>query len=116
MDSVPVRSESTDPGASFGLRMALRVQPRLAPIRRRVSRPLVGAVGRASVGFSRAIGRAQAVRPVVGLSDLNTSTLRPPPGFWRTDDGDAAGAFAEAGVNFTRAATSRAPIASAAAG
>ena len=116
MDSVPVRSESTDPGAGFGLRMALRVQPRVAPIRRRVSRPLVGAVGRASVGFSRAIGRAQAVRPVVGLSDLNTATLRPPPGFWRTDEGDAAGAFAEAGVNFTHAATSRAAIASAAAG
>ena len=82
-------SEQTHSSGDFGIRMALRVQPRLAPIRRRASRPLLGAVGRASLGFSRAIGRAQAVRPVVGPSGLNTSTLRPPPGFWRSDDGDA---------------------------
>jgi hypothetical protein len=104
-----VTSDSTHSNGDFGTCMALRVQPRLAPIRRRASRPLLGAVGRASMGFSRAIGRAQAVRPVVGPSDLNTSTLRPPPGFWRNDDGDATTALGNDGVGATSASRSAAP-------
>ncbi len=102
-------SDSTHSNGDFGTCMALRVQPRLAPIRRRASRPLLGAVGRASMGFSRAIGRAQAVRPVVRPSDLNTSTLRPPPGFWRTDDGDAMSASGHDDVGAPRASASAAP-------
>ena len=109
MDSGPVTSDSTHSNGDFGTCMALRVQPRLAPIRRRASRPLLGAVGRASMGFSRAIGRAQAVRPVVRPSDLNTSTLRPPPGFWRTDDGDAMSASGHDDVGAPRASASAAP-------
>ena len=67
---------------SFGRRLADRVR---SPLRNRsgLTRPLVGSVGRTSLGFSRALGRAQGIRSEVTLAGLNTPTLRPPPGFWR---------------------------------
>ncbi len=38
---------------------------------------VVGAVGRASVGFSLAVGRSQSIRPTVRFGDLNSAALRP---------------------------------------
>jgi len=85
MDSGPVTSDSMAP-SRFGRELAARVRPRIVPQRRHVHRQFVGAVGRASLGFGRAVGRAQAIRPVVGLDNLNSFALRPPTGFWRDDE------------------------------
>ncbi|MFT4657739.1 MAG: hypothetical protein ACI8V4_001918 [Ilumatobacter sp.] len=63
--------------------MAFRSRPQLALRQQRTSARLVGAVGRASVGFGLAVGRSRAVHPVVRRSDLNSLALRPPTEFWR---------------------------------
>jgi hypothetical protein len=69
--------------AALGRGMAFRSRPQLALRQQRTSARLVGAVGRASVGFALAVGRSRAVHPVVRRSDLNTLALRPPTEFWR---------------------------------
>lgn len=85
-----------DGSPSFGRQLARRVA---SPIRRRraTGRSLVGAVGRSSLGFGRAVGRAQGIRPVVVVDELTSSALRPPAGFWH-DDGDVWTASAPAGA------------------
>lgn len=44
---------------------------------------LVGAVGRASVGFGLAVGRSRSIRPTVRYDDLNSAALRPSFDVWR---------------------------------
>ena len=58
---------------------------------------VVGAVGRASVGFGLAVGRSRSIRPTVRFDDLNSAALRPSFDVWRrqrtgdadVDDGQA---------------------------
>jgi hypothetical protein len=52
---------------------------------------MVGAVGRASVGFGIAVGRARSIRPTVLFDDVNSAALRPSFDLWRTrrDSADA---------------------------
>ncbi len=68
--------------SSFGREILARVSPRTVRVAGFGSRRLVGVVGRASVGFSRAIARSQMTRPAVAFGDLNSPTLRPPTA-WR---------------------------------
>ena len=75
-------SVSDAPASDFGVRMASRVRPRLVSRRGGLQRSTVGRVGRSSLGFCRAIGRAQGVRPVVRVADLNSTSLRPPVRQW----------------------------------
>jgi hypothetical protein len=82
MGSGPV---TTDP-QSFGQRLARRVASPVPTHSLGMRYTTVGAVGRASLGFSRAVGRSQGIRPVVSAAELNTHALRPPPGFWGYDD------------------------------
>ena len=44
---------------------------------------VVGAVGRASVGFGLAVGRSRSIRPTVRFDDLNSAALRPSFDVWR---------------------------------
>ena len=48
---------------------------------------VVGAVGRASVGFGLAVGRSSAIRPTVRFDDLNSAALRPSFDSWRLHRG-----------------------------
>ena len=51
---------------------------------------VVGAVGRASVGFGLAVGRSRSIRPTVRFDDLNSAALRPSFDVWRRQrTGDA---------------------------
>ena len=51
---------------------------------------LVGAVGRASVGFGLAVGRSRSIRPTVRFDDLNSAALRPSFDLWRRHRADEA--------------------------
>ena len=82
MGSGPV---TTDP-QSFGRRLARRVASPVPAHSLGMRYMAVGAVGRSSLGFSRAVGRSQGIRPVVSAAELNTHALRPPAGFWGYDD------------------------------
>lgn len=62
--------------------MAQRSRSQSVLSRQRVSATLIGAVGRASVGFGLAVGRSRSIRPIVNLSDVNSAALRPPTRFW----------------------------------
>ena len=75
---------TTDP-QSFGQRLARRVASPVPTHSLAMRYMAVGAVGRASLGFSRAVGRSQGIRPVVSAAELNTHALRPPAGFWGYD-------------------------------
>jgi hypothetical protein len=83
--------------------MARRSRSQSVLARHRTSATLVGAVGRACVGFGLAVGRSRSIRPIVNLSDVNSATLRPPTNFWResvTDDPVAVtGAASVAGAS-----------------
>lgn len=74
--------------STLGYGLAHRGRSQSVLLRRRPAARLVGAVGRASVGFGLAVGRSRSIRPVVRRADLNSPMLRPPPGFWlnRADD------------------------------
>lgn len=94
--TTPDTAPDTTHGLGRGVADRARNQSVLA--RRRTSARLVGAVGRASVGFGLAVGRSRAIRPVVRRNELNSSALRPPTGFWheRIDEGalwDDAGSW-----------------------
>ncbi len=67
----------------LGAGMARRSRSQSVLARHRTSATLVGAVGRACVGFGLAVGRSRSIRPMVNLSDVNSATLRPPTNFWR---------------------------------
>jgi hypothetical protein len=82
MGSGPV---TTDP-QSFGRRLERRVASPVPTHSLGMRYMAVGAVGRSSLGFSRAVGRSQGIRPVVSAAELNTHALRPPAGFWGYDD------------------------------
>lgn len=70
-------------GLHLGRGMARRSRSQSVLAMHRTAATLVGAVGRASVGFGLAIGRSRAIRPIVNLSDVNSAALRPPTNFWR---------------------------------
>ena len=76
---------TTDP-QTFGQRLARRVASPVLTHALGMRYMTVGAVGRASLGFSRAVGRSQSIRPVVNGEELNSYALRPPAGFWGHDD------------------------------
>lgn len=67
----------------FGANLLSRYRPRTG-VRHRTatSGRLIGAVGRASVGFGRAVGRSSQTRPVVQPGNLTSPALRPPDGWW----------------------------------
>ena len=83
--SDPSRDLSTSDEA-FRARLVRRVSPVIGLASLRRAPQMVGAVGRASVGFSRAIGRASGVRPAVTAGEVDSLALRPPTGFWRHDE------------------------------
>ena len=70
-------SGDAEPSA-FGRALSARVTARTA-VRRRMPGVggLVGAVGRSSAGFGRAIGRSTQARPVVVTANLASPRLRP---------------------------------------
>ena len=68
---------------TLGEGMSRRARSQSVFASHRMSATLIGAVGRASVGFGLAIGRSRAIRPNVNLSEVNTAALRPPTNFWR---------------------------------
>src|SRR6056297_2752270 len=93
MDSASMSSESPTPTVStLGRGMVHRGRRQTVLARRWSSAGLIGAVGRASVGFGLAVGRSRAIRPVVQVGDVNSAALRPPVDFWRddTDEPDEA--------------------------
>ena len=88
----PYASTVTTPNR-FGSDMARRVRPRTGRLRQRDGHHFVGAVGRSSAGFGRAIGRSGAIRPVVDSTNLDTYALRPPRGWWHASSTEAETSF-----------------------
>ena len=70
-------------GLVLGAGMADRARSQSVLTPHRTSATLIGAVGRASVGFGLAVGRSRSIRPIVNLCDVNSAALRPPTEFWR---------------------------------
>lgn len=91
MDSEPKTSDSPGgrPESAFGRAVSARVRPRVARSFRHDRPMFVGVVARSSVGFGRAVGRSQAIRPTVTFDNLNTAALRPPPRWWHDLSSDA---------------------------
>jgi antigen KI-67 len=95
---------SFDPALHLGQGMSWRARPQTALTSTRVGARLIGAVGRASVGFGLAVGRSRAIRPTVDVTDVNSMALRPPRHFWRepivdlSDGGDEAESTRSAAV------------------
>src|SRR5690606_22741385 len=83
MDSAPATPEAGRATGTFGGDLARRGAPRIGVRRRAAGHRFVGAVGRASAGFGRAVGRSTTVRPVVDRANLDSHALRPPPGWWQ---------------------------------
>ncbi len=76
-------ASATESNLVLGAGMARRSRSQSVLARHRTSATLVGAVGRACVGFGLAVGRSRSIRPIVNLSDVNSASLRPPTNFWR---------------------------------
>ena len=102
MDSAPRPPEvSSSSTAATSTRTALRLGVGMAHRARTQSvlaqhwspSGLIGAVGRASVGFGLAVGRSQSIRPTVRYQDLNSAALRPSLELWHRhrSDGDPDG-------------------------
>ena len=109
-------SESPTPTVStLGRGMVHRGRRQTVLARRWSSAGLIGAVGRASVGFGLAVGRSRAIRPVVQVGDVNSAALRPPVDFWRpgADEPDetAMASFPGAGSAADAGRVAGAPVA-----
>ncbi|MGB0113080.1 MAG: DUF4157 domain-containing protein [Ilumatobacteraceae bacterium] len=93
-------TDRTDASSSvLGRGMAHRARPQTVLAQRWSSAGVVGAVGRASVGFGLAVGRSRAIRPTVCVDDLNSAALRPSLHAWRQDDDtETTTAVAESGA------------------
>src|SRR6056297_2571389 len=116
MDSASMSSESPTPTVStLGRGMVHRGRRQTVLARRWSSAGLIGAVGRASVGFGLAVGRSRAIRPVVQVGDVNSAALRPPVDFWRpgADEPDetAMASFPGAGSAADAGRVAGAPVA-----
>lgn len=62
--------------------MAHRARSQTVLAQRWSAAGVVGAVGKASIGFSLAVGRSGAIRPTVRVDDLNSAALRPSLDAW----------------------------------
>jgi hypothetical protein len=72
-----LQADPTGRAAVFGEAMTHRARSQSVLARHWSPVGVVGAVGRASVGFGLAVGRSRSIRPTVRFSDLNTAALRP---------------------------------------
>jgi hypothetical protein len=63
--------------------MAHRGRSQAVLAQRWSSAGMVGAVGKASVGFGLAVGRSRSIRPTVLFDDVNSAALRPSLDLWR---------------------------------
>jgi hypothetical protein len=77
------RGASVDPSGALGAGMAHRARTQSVLGQHWSPAGLIGAVGRASVGFGLAVGRSRAIRPTVRFDDLNSAALRPSLDLWR---------------------------------
>src|SRR5690606_4831656 len=103
---------TTEAGSAFGRALAARARPRVARGFRHDRPRFVGVVARSSVGFGRAVGRSQAIRPAVAFGSLNTPALRPPSRWWQhaePADGTSPGSTGDHSTEAARAEVPSSP-------
>ena len=81
MSDAALTDSTADTGATttaiLGVGMTHRARSQSVLARHWSPIGVVGAVGRASVGFGLAVGRSRSIRPTVRFDDLNSAALRP---------------------------------------